>query len=97
MSDRGRCRAASCRQEIMWVRMAKTGKANPLDPEPSPLGNVEILDEETARAGGWVEGTAIAHGPEDAASLRAQGKELRTSHFATCPARQAFRGKGNQA
>lgn len=61
----------SCQAYIIWAVSVTSGKRMPLDAEPSPRGNVEIVggDEKTptvrivpARAGLYV------------------------SHFATCPA-----------
>lgn len=65
----GRCR--TCHAPILWVRMAGSGKANPLDPEPREDGNI-VLDDE---------GDAVYLRP------RQGGSALVTyvSHFSTCP------------
>ena len=62
--------------------MAKTGRKNPLDPEPSDQGNV-IVDADS--------GEAEALPAERAALLREAGAALYISHFATCPNRSKFR------
>ncbi len=67
-----RCR--SCHAPIAWVKMAGTGKSNPLDPEPSPKGNIVVSDL-----------GAAAVGVSEADRLRAEGYSLYLSHFATCP------------
>lgn len=43
MNDMSFCR--SCKKPIRWVRMAGSGKANPLDLETRPDGNI-VMDEE---------------------------------------------------
>jgi hypothetical protein len=67
-----RCR--SCGAEIRWARMS-SGRAMPLDLEPSPAGTVALVDDEHAETLS-----------RDAAELeREAGRELYVSHFATCP------------
>lgn len=78
--DRGTCRG--CKAHVRWVVMAKTGKKNPLDPEPSDEGNV-IVDLDT--------GQAETQTHEQAQLLREAGAALYISHFATCPERNRFR------
>ena len=46
----------------------------PLDPEPSPEGNVLLID-----------GVASVYGAETAADVRLSGQPLYVSHFTTCP------------
>jgi hypothetical protein len=78
----GLCRSASCRQRVLWVTMEKSGKPNPLNPDPDPdRGNVVVDDH------------YVGHqvGAATAAALREQGVELWLSHFATCPDREQHR------
>jgi hypothetical protein len=75
-ADRGTCRA--CPAEILWVRVAKTGRNMPLDPEPREDGNA-FLD---------VENRAVVVGKAAKARLLAAGRDpgpWYVSHFATCP------------
>lgn len=71
MTDQGTCR--SCGAPILWVRMAKSGKANPLDPIPHPTGNV-VLDD-----GGR------AHYLKRGQERFIAPSERYVSHFSTCP------------
>lgn len=60
----------SCGAPIMWATSARTGKAMPIDAEPTPNGNVCL-----------VAGQARPYTPDDAKLHR----DRYTSHFATCP------------
>jgi hypothetical protein len=93
-TDIGRCRA--CPQTIRWV-VLKSGKRNPLNPDPDPeRGNVMIIETDAgARAHGTIVGRAVVLGHQAAAHARGQGVDLYSSHFATCPARQRFRRNGS--
>ena len=77
-TDGAKCR--SCKAPIAWVTMAGTGKSNPLDPEPSPKGNVVVQA-----------GVGSAVGVNDADQLRTEGYSLYLSHFATCPNSRSHR------
>lgn len=59
----------SCEAEIIWAT-STTGKAIPLDAQPTANGNLSL-----------VAGTAHAYTAEDERLKR----ERYTSHFATCP------------
>lgn len=78
-----KCR--SCKAEIMWVTMEKSGKKNPLDAESSLDGNIAIVtiagNERTARAVKNVEREG----------LLANGVPLYKSHFTTCPDSKLFK------
>lgn len=63
----------SCGAPIRWARTAN-GKAMPLDPDPSPNGNLALDGE-----------TVIVCGKTAAEQRRANGEALYLSHFATCP------------
>lgn len=71
----------SCRAPIRWVRMAASGRPNPLDPEPSERGNIVILED---GRGLVVIGARLEE-------RRAQGVPLYLSHFVTCPDRERHR------
>lgn len=72
----------SCGASIIWAKGAN-GKANPLDAEPSPKGNIRLTDD----------GMLTYLTNEAAALARAKGDELRLSHFATCPNAATHRKK----
>lgn len=73
--------------------MAKTGKANPLNPFPDlERGNVLVIATNIeADLYGANVGEAVALGPMDVAYERARGASLYLSHFATCEQRASFR------
>jgi hypothetical protein len=70
--ERGRCK--TCRREIVWVRFS-SGKAMPLDPDPSADGNVYQGSD-----GRW-----RAAGKADADAIRRALTPLYLAHFVTCP------------
>jgi len=59
----------SCRAPIKWIQMAKSGKKNPLDVQPTPDGNVAIGGDGL----GYIVNDMNRKPP------------LYKSHFATCP------------
>lgn len=71
-----KCR--SCNAPIRWVRMP-SGKANPLDAQPSEKGNVRIEENEIGKIV-----------PKDEMIA---GEPLYLSHFATCPNAAKYRRK----
>lgn len=71
MADTGTCR--SCGLPILWVEMAVSGKKNPLNPEPTPDGNVAVV----GGVGEALKGEALGE-------ARKNGADLYLSHFATC-------------
>jgi hypothetical protein len=79
-TDGAKCR--SCKAPIAWVLMMGSGKSNPLDPEPSPKGNVVVSKD----------GQACAVSASEADRLRTEeGASLYLSHFATCPQAKQFK------
>lgn len=70
MTNQGVCR--SCKAPILWVTMAKSGKANPLDPAPCKEGNIIIRD-----------GKGVTLPKIE----REDYGDLYLSHFVTCPNR----------
>ena len=84
-----RCR--SCPAPIMWATHVETGRANPLDADPSPEGNCEV------RKG--VHSTKLYYrmlAGEELERARSEGKPLYLSHFATCPNARRHRKKEAQ-
>lgn len=81
----GTCR--SCPAAIRWAR-TNTGKASPLDREPTPDGNVALMTTEGGTADDVFAVTLSGYALERARHL---GVPLRLSHFATCPNRQRHR------
>ncbi len=71
----------SCHQPIVWAWTTK-GKKLPLDPEPSPAGNVLLAGT-----------TAHVLSAADSATLRAIDQALWTSHLVTCPDAGAWRNR----
>lgn len=68
MAEVSRCR--SCGAPIRWARTAANGALIPLDAEPNPAGNVELVD-----------GRAVVHGQPPLLTP----PELWMPHHATCP------------
>jgi hypothetical protein len=79
----------SCNADIIWARSLH-GRAMPVDAEPSPAGTVLVATRQ-----GIVRATVYT--ADDAARfLRPeQIRELRTSHFATCPDADTWRKRGH--
>jgi hypothetical protein len=72
-----RCRSESCRAPIIWA-CTVNGELMPVDAEPDPLGNVELVPPAPCGAAP----TAVVHAPDQPLMF---GTELRLPHFATCP------------
>jgi hypothetical protein len=68
-----RCR--TCKAEVRWARLARSGRPHPLDAVPSKRGNLRLLDDGRAE---------LLAGPELVA-VRTAGAELFVSHFTSCP------------
>jgi len=83
MSDYIRAQCDSCQADIIWTVTASSGARMPVDYEPTPKGNIAL------RPG---PGAPIA----TVLSVAKQfgRKELRTSHFATCPDAARHRKRG---
>lgn len=78
MNSSGFCK--SCGQPIVWCR-TDTGKRMPVDPEPSPEGNLVLIAGELPTTRSVSRG---GHQP---------GEPLYVSHFKTCPHASAHRKK----
>jgi hypothetical protein len=69
----------SCGRPIIWAKMLKSGKSNPVDAEPVANGNMQLTEGVAGDVFGEVldkESLAIKHD---------EGELLYLSHFATCP------------
>lgn len=77
------CRA--CKAPIVWAKMP-SGKANPLDVDPSARGNVRLEPEVPGQPR-----QGVALGKHDAESARLSGERLYLSHFVTCEHAAAFK------
>ena len=77
MGDTGQCR--SCPATIEWAKTYKADAAIPLDVEPAPKGEGNLLLLPSANK-------TVSVNKDDARWLEGLGIELRRSHFATCPA-----------
>lgn len=76
-----RCRA--CGAELAWTRTEANGKLMPLDPRPTPAGNVVVRRGDLS--GVTVAIAEVLAGAE-LEQLRAAGDTpLYVPHFATCP------------
>lgn len=69
------CRSPGCGRPIVWASSVN-GDPIPLDPEPTPDGNLDLVD-----------GRAVAYGLEAAAAQRPRY----VSHFVTCVDAASFR------
>jgi hypothetical protein len=74
----------SCNAHVLWAVTEATGKRIPIDPDPTPGGNVILSDDDPP--------VALVL-PTGQASLFAlgTGADRYTSHFATCPNADAHR------
>lgn len=82
----GTCR--SCAARMLWAT-TPSGKANPLDVEPSSEGNVLLMAPFNVRVGDSA--LAVTLSGDALEWARGLGLQLRTSHFATCPDRDKHR------
>lgn len=76
----------SCKAPVEWVRNAATGKALPIDVDPSPVGNV-------VKTGDVERGTALVRvlSRRDLDAAPPRGVDRYLSHFATCPQAGSWR------
>ena len=82
-SMRIRCR--SCDAPMYWA-MTNKGRRMPINPQPSPQGNVHLFKVHDMLK-------AAILGAAQLALARERGQTLYTSHFATCPKAANHRGK----
>ena len=69
----------SCKAEIMWVTMERSGKKNPLDPVPVADGNIVIMSVS------GIDRTARGIRADERQELIDKGALLYVSHFVSCP------------
>jgi hypothetical protein len=81
MSDKT-CR--SCGAPVIWAHHEQSGKAAPIDAEPSDAGNVVLLPPDIFGAPRY-----RVLGP---ASVGLEAGPRHTSHFMTCPQAKQWRG-----
>ena len=81
----------TCRRPIVWATTARGGRM-PVDPEPSPAGNVR-LDRLMAMRDPVA---AVLHGDE-LEQARERGVVLHRAHFATCPDAETHRHRRAKA
>ncbi len=83
----------SCKQRIIWAE-GPTGKAMPVDSEPSDQGNVQLYRRPNGEIYAKVLGPEAAQNVRNAAEVLKAAHTLRTSHFATCPQAAQHRKRG---
>lgn len=71
----GNC--TSCRAAVVWA-VSDAGRAMPVNPKPSDVGNVTLAVHRDRLVGG-----VLSH--SKAVAARAHGVPLHTSHFVDCP------------
>lgn len=75
----------SCRTEIIWAA-TDDGKLMPIEPDPSPRGNVALYNW-----AGQLRANSVPNAK--AAAMRAAGREMFLSHFVNCPHAETWRKK----
>jgi hypothetical protein len=76
------CTACGCR--LVWA-LTPTGARAPIERDPSPAGNVLILDVSHIGL------MAVTLSKEGLQLVRDHGLPLRLNHFASCPEKEQFR------
>lgn len=76
----------SCRAPIVWSVTKHAGKRLPLNPKPSPMGNVRVELNSSVL---YAELVLAAYRE----ALLAEGQPLYVSHFATCPNAKNWRNR----
>lgn len=69
----------SCRTPIAWATVTMSGKTMPINPQPSPHGNVDVV-----KVGRTYVAQVIGNRTRCAAMIAA-GRPLYLSHFTDCP------------
>jgi len=75
----------SCGRQIIWAATPK-GRAIPLDPNPAPDGNLELIE---------VDGTRYARSALSGSNLFDEPRYV--THYATCPNADAHRKRQERA
>ncbi len=81
----------SCGAPVLWLTHRGTGKAMPIDVEPSEDGNVILFGHPTGNTGTVTFTAFKVLSGEPLAQYRENHTQLRTSHMATCPQAADFR------
>ena len=63
-----------CQAPVLWREHHRTRKPAPIDPQPTPDGNIRLAGNEYA----------VLHEP-DLEEARRDGERLHLNHWATCP------------
>lgn len=79
----------SCRREIEWVVVSKSGKNMPIDPFPRDDGNIAKLPTTDARTGNTLVEYVMGGGG------LFDSRPLYVSHFTTCPDADQHRRGGS--
>jgi hypothetical protein len=85
MSGSARCRR--CHAPIIFARHKDTGNSNPLDPQPSPIGNLLVA----LSSDSILEYEQLTK--SDLEQAKQQNIPLYLTHMATCPERPANKAK----
>lgn len=72
----------SCHAPVLWLEHATTGNRAPIDRDPTPDGNIVLLDA----------GRYNVLAKSERAEAAAEGYPLHTNHFATCAQARSWRG-----
>ncbi len=77
---------SSCQAPLWWV-LTEGGRRMPLDPDPTPQGNVIVTGQDARPP------VVKVLGGSPLAQARASGRDMYTSHFATCPSAEQRRDR----
>lgn len=99
-TERGRAapalaRCRSCRAPMLWVTFP-SGKRNPLDADPTPTGNI-IVVERPGRGGVPWRVAMVINNDALLEEAHAIGLPLYTTHFKTCPDADEHRNEVTRA
>lgn len=75
-----------CPARIVWAVSESTGRRMPVDADPSPNGNVQLVEGDPPRA--------RVLSADERNTIAAQDEPLHLNHFVTCPEAGAFRNGG---
>lgn len=81
----------SCDAPVMWARNAKTNGIEPLDAEPRPDGNIQIIGTAEGRHGEQVPKVRHLLKGEAELPMLMDPPPRYVSHFVTCPDAQEHR------
>lgn len=95
MSRQGDRSICSCGAELLWVA-TRNGKMQPLNAEPEPTGNVQMVEPMSFRSTprGALRQSRVLPKAELEGMLPIEGDRF-MPHHATCPDVQQYRGKAS--